>query len=58
MIDITDRINITIRQTKDITYECPKCKLKTTIYDVDLGEYTKHECYKCGEIVKFFVKDW
>ena len=56
--DITNDIDIYIRETKDVEYKCPKCKEKQTICNVNLGEYTNTKCYKCGYEVKFFVNDF
>ena len=56
--DITDKIYVTTRYVKDVSYKCPHCKNDIELYDVDVGEYNYHLCRNCGTDVKFFVKDW
>ena len=58
MEDITNEIDITIRQVKDVEYTCPKCKHNIRLWDVDTGEYNEIECVNCGYIVKFYVSDF
>jgi uncharacterized paraquat-inducible protein A len=57
-MDITDDIDISIREVKDVEYECPQCHLVINCYDVNCGEYNKSECPRCGQKVKFFINDW
>lgn len=56
--DITDRIDINIREVKDVEFNCPKCKLNINKYDVDVGKYNIQECPKCEHKIKFYIKDW